>query len=190
MRWIPVLLLAAACSGSDGQVPGGAVVGAWRAIPPATQTPPPPVDSLTVYTFGDDGTWTRAEGGDHRSGTYVIEDGELALAGSVTHSSYYFADDARLLLDVATPDDDGADAVATWTGHVVDSNGRVDDAATFDADMTFHLSERRGDATATYDGTWLQLDDTLEATYDVGNLTDLLDVTLYRGLIGTAFEPI
>jgi hypothetical protein len=189
-RSLLLLFVATGCSGFDGADPGGDVVGAWRELPPATLASAPPVDQRAVYTFAADGTWTRDDATSHHTGTYVVEDGELAFAGSATHSSLYFADGERLLLDVATPDDDGADVVATWTGHVVDTNGSVDDIATYAGDMTFHLDESRNGTEVPADGTWRQVDDAVEATFERNGLTDQRVVTIHRGLLGTAFERI
>jgi hypothetical protein len=176
---LPVLL--AACAGSPD--PGGDVVGTWNehgASPAQT------------FTFTADGRVSlQILGEPDQTGTYATSDGQLTLVDGARHTTKvdYLADDRHLLYALAMPDDDGADAVATWTASAVFDGTQRISTLTLRADHGGRLEGIDGSQRAAFDGTWSQSGDDVTFTFSLGDgSTVRLPFTLYQGYLGNLFD--
>lgn len=172
----------AACTDTE-PVGGGDVVGTWE------------YDDIfhQVITFDDDGTCEVTEGSEETErGTYEVGDGRLTLAlerGTIDVG--YYADDEVLLFAIAVPDDDGADAVATWRSHSIVRGESIDTVITLAADQRGLLEVTDAAGVQSYDGTWAKEDGYVNfvSTPEDGNGIWLLGL-LHAGFLGTAFERV
>jgi hypothetical protein len=181
-----LLFLVPACGGHSD--PGGDVVGSWRMLPSDSTTP---TGDREVVSFAADGTWTSVDGDTTEHGTYTIADGVLTVeAPQEHHVLTYFADDQRMILDAMQPDDDGDDAVATWTGHVVDNDATEDLTIVLHDDHTAHFDALTGGKHDAVDGTWSQDGDWVTMTIAHGDFTTTTHAMLYDGFLGTPLEKI
>jgi hypothetical protein len=166
-------ILLPACAGSPD--PGGDVVGTWHR------------DGRTL-TFSADGHATdeRADG-QRWSGTYTTGEGQLTLItgdDALEQRTAYLADDQHLLLDLATPDDDGADPVATWTSTSMSGTSQLSTTLILRADHTAHLEQIGVTDRDAYDGTWDEHDGDITVTSG----SAVVHFALYQGYVGTLFD--
>jgi hypothetical protein len=177
-----------ACGGSPD--PGGDVVGTWKTHVFADGTP----TATRTVTFGADGTASQATAdGFDWHGRYRTADGQLTLITGdgpdpLEQTSTYLADGDHLLLNLFTPDDDGDDAIATWTA--IDTFGISQLTATLILrdDHTMHFDQQGVTDRDIFDGTWSQDGEEITLTLVRGDDTAHLQIAMFEGYLGALYD--